>query len=117
MRFYDKYIWLCNSINKSPSAVAIELEIGKPSVTRWKRGAEPRDSTKLRVANYFGITVEELMSGVEDAKKAPTETSERDDITQEDWEKQAESWTLDQLDNAIWKLFQIKMKKEGKHGE
>lgn len=78
MRFYDKYIWLCNSINKSPSAVAIELEIGKPSVTRWKRGAEPRDSTKLRVANYFGITVEELMSGVEDAKKAPTEISERE---------------------------------------
>lgn len=81
MRFYDKYIWLCNSINKSPSAVAIELEIGKPSVTRWKRGAEPRDSTKLRVANYFGITVEELMSGVEDAKKAPTETSERESIS------------------------------------
>lgn len=76
MRFYDKYIWLCNSINKSPSAVAIELEIGKPSVTRWKRGAEPRDSTKLRVANYFGITVEELMSGVEDAKKDPAQKSE-----------------------------------------
>lgn len=53
----------------------------------------------------------------QDAKKAPTEISERDDITQEDWEKQAENWTLDQLDNAIWKLFQIKMKKEGKHGE
>ena len=80
MRFYDKYIWLCNSINKSPSAVAIELEIGKPSVTRWKRGAEPRDSTKLRVANYFGITVEELMSGVDGAKKAPTEISERDEL-------------------------------------
>lgn len=49
-------------------------------------------------------------------KKAPTEISERDDITQDDWEKQAENWTLDKLDNAIWKLFQIKMKKEGKHG-
>lgn len=81
MRFYDKYIRLCNSINKSPSAVAIDLEIGKPSVTRWKRGAEPRDSTKLRVANYFGITVEELMSGVEGAKKAPTEISERESIS------------------------------------
>lgn len=81
MRFYDKYIRLCNLINKSPSAVAIDLEIGKPSVTRWKRGAEPRDSTKLRVANYFGITVEELMAGVDGAKKAPTETSEREDIS------------------------------------
>lgn len=112
MRFYDKYIWLCNSINKSPSAVAIELEIGKPSVTRWKRGAEPRDSTKLRVANYFGITVEELMSGVEDAKKAPTETSEREFVpSYEDWEKQAESWTDDQLMQAMRKLLDIQQRR------
>lgn len=112
MRFYDKYIWLCNSINKSPSAVAIELEIGKPSVTRWKRGAEPRDSTKLRVANYFGITVEELMSGVEGAKKAPTETSEREFVpSYEDWEKQAESWTDDQLMQAMRKLLDIQQRR------
>lgn len=112
MRFYDKYIWLCNSINKSPSAVAIELEIGKPSVTRWKRGAEPRDSTKLRVANYFGITVEELMSGVEDAKKAPTEISEREFVpSYEDWEKQAESWTDDQLMQAMRKLLDIQQRR------
>ncbi len=51
-------------------------------------------------------------------KKAPTETSEREFVpSYEDWEKQAESWTLDQLDNAIWKLFQIKRKREGKHGK
>lgn len=52
------------------------------------------------------------------AKKAPTETSEREFVpSYEDWEKQAENWTIDQLDNAIWKLFQIKRKREGKHGE
>lgn len=52
------------------------------------------------------------------AKKAPTETSEREFVpSYEDWEKQAENWTIDKLDNAIWKLFQIKRKREGKHGE
>lgn len=52
------------------------------------------------------------------AKKAPTETSEREFVpSYEDWEKQAENWTIDQLDNAIWKLFQIKRKREGKHGD
>lgn len=51
-------------------------------------------------------------------KKEPTETSEREFVpSYEDWEKQAENWTIDQLDNAIWKLFQIKRKREGKHGE
>lgn len=62
MTFYENYVQLCNQINKSPSAVAIELKIGKPSVTRWKSGVKPRYATAMKVANYFGVTVEELMS-------------------------------------------------------
>lgn len=71
MGFYEKYLCLCNSINKSPSAVALELKIGKPSVTRWKNGATPRDATVLKIADYFGVTVTELMAGVEEQKEAP----------------------------------------------
>lgn len=61
MTFYENYVQLCNQINKSPSAVAIELKIGKPSVTRWKSGVKPRYATAMKVANYFGVTVEDLM--------------------------------------------------------
>ena len=71
MGFYEKYLCLCNSINKSPSAVALELKIGKPSVTRWKNGATPRDATVLKIADYFGVTVTELMAGLEEQKEAP----------------------------------------------
>lgn len=82
MGFYEKYLCLCNSINKSPSAVALELKIGKPSVTRWKNGATPRDATVLKIADYFGITVEALMGDKlpvlppEEAKKAPAAKGE-----------------------------------------
>lgn len=82
MGFYEKYLCLCNSINKSPSAVALELKIGKPSVTRWKNGATPRDATVLKIADYFGITVEALMGDKmpvlppEGAKKAPAAEGE-----------------------------------------
>lgn len=82
MGFYEKYLCLCNSINKSPSAVALELKIGKPSVTRWKNGATPRDATVLKIADYFGITVEALMGDKlpvlppEGAKKAPATKGE-----------------------------------------
>jgi transcriptional regulator with XRE-family HTH domain len=74
--FYEKYLCLCNSINKSPSAVALELKIGKPSVTRWKNGASPRDATVLKIADYFGVTVAELMSGVGEQEKAPAAKGE-----------------------------------------
>lgn len=76
MGFYEKYLCLCNSINKSPSAVALELKIGKPSVTRWKNGATPRDATVLKIADYFGVTVTELMSGVGEQKEAPAAKGE-----------------------------------------
>lgn len=76
MGFYEKYLCLCNSINKSPSAVALELKIGKPSVTRWKNGATPRDATVLKIADYFGVTVAELMSGVGEQEKTPATEGE-----------------------------------------
>lgn len=76
MGFYEKYLCLCNSINKSPSAVALELKIGKPSVTRWKNGATPRDATVLKIADYFGVTVAELMDGVGEQKEAPAAKGE-----------------------------------------
>lgn len=76
MGFYEKYLCLCNSINKSPSAVALELKIGKPSVTRWKNGATPRDATVLKIADYFGVTATELMAEVGEQEKAPAAKGE-----------------------------------------
>ena len=61
--FYDNYIRLCNSVNKTPSAVAVEMGISKTSVNRWKNGSYPTDATMLRIASYFGVTVEELSKG------------------------------------------------------
>lgn len=58
--FYDNYIRLCNSVNKTPSAVAIEVGISKTSVNRWKNGSYPTDATMQRIANYFDVTIDEL---------------------------------------------------------
>lgn len=59
--FYKNYVRLCDSIGKSPSGVAVELNIGKPSVTRWKHGGGITDATAFKIANYFHVPVAELM--------------------------------------------------------
>lgn len=64
--FYDNYVNLCNSVGKSPSAVAVELGFKKSAVTRWKRGSTPTDATQLKIADYFGITKESLMGNLLD---------------------------------------------------
>lgn len=67
--FYSKYVKLCNSVGKTPSAVALEIGIQKSTVTRWGKGSDPNDATKLKVADYFGVDVSEFDS--EDTKKEP----------------------------------------------
>ena len=110
--FYSNFVRLCKINGKTPSAVAEELGFSRAASSGWADGSKPRKSTLIIIADYFGITVEELMSGVEDAKKAPTETSEREFVpSYEDWEKQAESWTDDQLMQAMRKLLDIQQRR------
>lgn len=60
--FYDNFINYCNNVNKSPSAVASELGLSRASVNGWKHGKIPTDANQIRIANYFGISVSELMA-------------------------------------------------------
>ena len=72
--FYDNYLRLCNSVGKSPSAVALEIGIEKSTVTRWKQGKSQRDANIRKVADYFGVPVSELTG---EKEKAPTQEGER----------------------------------------
>lgn len=75
--FYNNYIRFCSKVGKSPSAVAEEIGLYKSTVTNWKnRGTKPTDATLQRVADYFGVTVEELLE--ENRKPAPTNEGELD---------------------------------------
>jgi transcriptional regulator with XRE-family HTH domain len=80
--FYDNFLKLCNSVNKSPSAVVLEIGLQKSTVTRWKNGSMPTDATALKVAEYFEITVDELIS---DQKEKLAAKSDEPDITFNDF--------------------------------
>lgn len=60
MDFYNKFLLECNRIGKSPSFVAEENGLTRAAVNRWKKGGMPSDAVMLRIAMYFGITVDEL---------------------------------------------------------
>ena len=61
--FYDNFIRLCNAAKKAPSAVVEEIGLSKSAVTGWKkRGSLPADATAQKLADYFGVTVAELMA-------------------------------------------------------
>ncbi len=89
--FYENFAFYCTKIGKSESAVAKDVGITSKSVTGWKNGALPRNSTLKKLADYFGITVDELMGtkkepagmgGLDDVKKQVVELM--DDMSQEE---------------------------------
>ena len=45
------------------------MGLSKTTVNRWKNGGGVTDATALKIANYFGITVDELKNGI---KKEPS---------------------------------------------
>lgn len=64
--FWDNFVNQCEKIEKSPTVVE-ELGFKRSAVTSWKNGALPQVKNRKKIADYFGITVEELMG----TKKEP----------------------------------------------
>ena len=67
--FYDRYKELCRLNGTTPTRAANEIGLSNSITTKWKKtGAMPDGGTLVRVADYFGITVDELLG----KEKQPT---------------------------------------------
>ena len=71
--FYYNFVNLCNKAGLAPSAAAENMGYQRSVVTRWSKGTEPRQATLQKVADYFGVTVEDLLA---DNEKKPTPQTE-----------------------------------------
>ena len=65
--FWENFVTQCEKLEKSPTTVVEELGFKRPAVTSWKNGALTQVKNRKKIADYFGITVEELMG----TKKEP----------------------------------------------
>lgn len=69
--FWENFVLLCNKRLKSPNKVCADLGYSSATATKWKNGSVPRDTTLKSIADYFGITVEEL---IRDPNEQPSGT-------------------------------------------
>ena len=61
MKFYENYLRLCNQAGKRPTALAEELGMARASASRWARGSMPSFANLVKIADYFGVSVGELV--------------------------------------------------------
>lgn len=65
--FYLNFLKLCEKAGKSPSYVAEKVGYARSTVHRWKHGGMPTDISLTKLAEYFGVTADQLiMSESED---------------------------------------------------
>ena len=67
--FYDRYAELCKGVGETPNSVARILGISSGSITSWKNGTEPRYTTIAKIAAYFGVSPDYLLSGLHRNKR------------------------------------------------
>lgn len=70
--FYDKFKMLCVQRGITPSKASAEIGLSNATPTTWKkRGLTPKGDTLKKIADYFGVSIEYLLSDSEGTEKAP----------------------------------------------
>lgn len=72
--FYNRFLKLCEKNEIKPSVAANEIGFNKSTVSAWKRnGNTPNREILFKVANYFNVSIEYLMTGEEQKEKPAIE--------------------------------------------
>lgn len=71
MTFKEKFTRLCIERNLYPTRVLQEVGMNKCSYSLWKPTTIPVPYTLNKIADYFGMTTDELLQGVSAAKETP----------------------------------------------
>lgn len=59
--FWDNYIKLCNEKGMSPTAAGEAAGLTNATVYKWRKGAIPQGRNLKKVADYFGVTTNDLL--------------------------------------------------------
>lgn len=72
--FYDNFMLLCEKNQIRPYTALKNIGIESKSIlSRWRAGATPRSTTVKMIAEYFGVTPEELLFGIKKEPSIPTD--------------------------------------------
>lgn len=66
--FFENFDRYCKRNGKTNSEVAAAIGLDPSSCTGWRKGSIPRNGTLKKLADYFGVTVDDLLA---DNKKEP----------------------------------------------
>ena len=79
--FWENFKKLCELRNETPNSVCKALGFSNATSTHWKYGASPKGKTLIKIADYFGVSVDRLLGdGSSTVNKKPPEIISNADI-------------------------------------
>ena len=60
--FYENFVRLCAEKPVSESGAAKAIGLSNAAASHWRAGKLPSRTTQIKLADYFGVTVEDLLS-------------------------------------------------------
>ena len=63
--FKQRFIRLCNERGVSPSAACSAIGLSNATFSCWTDESVPRKATLMRIADYFGVSVDYLLGNVQ----------------------------------------------------
>lgn len=106
--FFENFDRYCKRNGKTNSEVATAIGLDPSSCTGWRKGSIPRNGTLKKLADYFGVTVDDLLA---DNKKEPAGDGELDEDMKE-FVELAKKMTPEER-SAILTLMKSKEKNSG----
>lgn len=71
--FFDTFSRLCSKAGVSTYRACTDIGLNRSAVAKWKNGSLPNGATAARLAEYFGVTVDQLLGKEEPAKRPVTD--------------------------------------------
>ena len=71
---YEKIQEICDSKGITVSGLEKDLGFSNSTIRKWKNSSPSIENLK-KVADYFGITVDELISGEKESRTVPVNSS------------------------------------------
>lgn len=101
MSFYNNLEVLCKRKKITMAALARELGLSNSATTYWKRGSIPKYETLKRIADYFGVEVEDFLNYPEEKTKALSNILDNLGKTEIEREKQKEKMINRDIDKEM----------------
>lgn len=75
MMFYENVKSLCKARGLTLTQLMRELGMSTSLPTQWKKGQEPKPPTLLKIANFFDVTIDNLLDDKMSANSVGTATN------------------------------------------